>query len=142
MLTIRYEEKLPPVDLYWPLFVRSGWSDRYQINPHELAQALKGSWYAVSAWEGQRLVGFGRVVGDGVLHAMIHEMMVEPDYQNQGIGSKILEMLVSRCSAAGIRDVSLLAAPGRADYYRRRGFVARPEDAPGMRYRPAPPSAG
>lgn len=142
MPNIRYEEKLPPVDLYWPLFVQSGWNAAYEISPHELARAVTGSWYAVSAWDGERLVGFGRVVSDGVLHAMIYEMMVEQDYQNQGIGGKILDMLLSRCAAAGIRDVSLMAAPGKAEFYRRRGFTARPAEAPGMRYRPTPPSAG
>lgn len=142
MSTIRYEEKLPPVDLYWPLFEHSGWNARYQLNPHDLARAMTGSWYAVSAWDGGRLIGFGRVVSDGVLHAMIYEMMVDPAFQNHGIGGTILEMLVSRCLAAGIRDVSLLAAPGKAEFYRKRGFVARPDDAPGMRYQQAPPSAG
>jgi len=82
-----------------------------------------------------RLVGFGRVVSDGVLYGMIYDMIVEPTHQGRGIGSEILRRLVERCRAAGLRDIQLFSARGKAPFYGKRGFENRPDDAPGMRLR-------
>jgi hypothetical protein len=48
------------------------------------------------------------------------------------VGGLILDRLVERCIEAGIRDIQLFCAGGRRSFYERRGFAARPEDAPGM----------
>lgn len=44
----------------------------------------------MAAYDGSRLVGFGRVVSDRVLHAMIYDMIVLPGYQGKGIGTMVL----------------------------------------------------
>jgi hypothetical protein len=41
-------------------------------------------------------------------------------------------MLLDRCERAGIRDVLLFSAKGKAGFYEQFGFVARPDEAPGM----------
>ena len=64
---------------------------------------------------------------------MIYDLIILPSHQGQGIGSEILSRLVSKCRAAGIRDVQLFSAPGKSTFYAKRGFKARPSDAPGMR---------
>jgi ribosomal protein S18 acetylase RimI-like enzyme len=69
------------------------------------------------------------------MHAMIYDLIVSPDFQNQGIGTRILEMLLKRCREANIRDIQLFCARGKQAFYEKRGFVARPQDAPGMQYR-------
>ena len=97
-------------------------------------RALHSSWYLLGAYDGERLVGFGRLVGDEVLHAMIYEMIVLPGYQGQGIGGQILEKLVGKCQEAGVRDIQLFCATRKQAFYEKRRFVARPEDAPGMQY--------
>jgi GNAT superfamily N-acetyltransferase len=115
------------------LFETTGWNEVYKADLGELSQALDRSWHVVTAHDGDQLVGVGRVVSDGVLYAMICDMIVRPSHQNRGIGSTILRRLVERCKAAGLRDIQLFSAKGKAPFYRNRGFVERPEDAPGMR---------
>jgi len=88
----------------------------------------------LGAYDDGRLVGFGRLVSDGILHAMIYELIVLPDYQGQGIGGKMLEKLVKKCQQAGVRDIQLFCACGKREFYEKRGFIARPDDAPGMQY--------
>ena len=95
-------------------------------------EALQHTWYAVSAYDADRFVGFGRVISDGVLHALIVELIVTPEYQEQGIGSAILNELVAKCRAAKIRDIQLFCARDKVGFYAKHGFVARPDDAPGM----------
>ncbi len=130
--TISYREDMPDAQQYHTLFETTGWNKDYKVSAVELFEALKNSQYFIMAYDGAKLVGCGRVVTDGVMHAMIYEMIVEPSYQGQGIGGAILEKLVFWCKAAGIRDVQLFSAKGKAPFYRKHGFVDRPADAPGM----------
>jgi GNAT superfamily N-acetyltransferase len=93
---------------------------------------LAPTWYAVSAYEGERLVGTGRIIGDGVLHALLVDVIVDPDYRHRGIGSAIVERLVAECRRHRIVDVQLFCEFGVSPFYERLGFAARPDDAPGM----------
>jgi len=134
VMNIEFSPDIPTSDQFWNLFQTTGWNENYQLSPDELLQGLHSSWYVLSAYAGERLVGFGRLVSDGVLHAMVYELIVLPEYQGQGIGGKILEKLVARCREAGVRDIQLFCARGKRAFYEKRGFVARPDDAPGMQF--------
>jgi GNAT superfamily N-acetyltransferase len=89
----------------------------------------------ISAYHDTTLIGAGRLVSDGILYAVVFDMIVTPDWQGRGIGSEILNRLLDRCNAAGIRDVLLFAARGTEGFYRRHGFVPRSQNAPGMMMR-------
>jgi GNAT superfamily N-acetyltransferase len=130
--SIVYEEGLPAPGPYLALFETTGWNEMYRCSADELESALRRSWYAISAYREGVLVGFGRLVSDGVLYAVVFDMVVAPDLQRRGIGSEILNRLLARCADAGIRDVLLFAARGTESFYRGHGFTARPADAPGM----------
>ena len=130
----RYQTFPPTPDQYFALFETTGWNDEYHLTPHDLARALKESAFTVSAYADGHLIGFGRVVSDSI-HAMIYDLIVAPDQQRQGVGSDILDRLVKHCQEANIRDIQLFCAAGKHEFYERHGFVARPDDAPGMQYR-------
>jgi len=133
-MEIDFRSEIPAGDQFWELFQTTGWNENYRLSADELMQALNASWYVLSAYEAEKLVGFGRLVSDGLLHAMIYELIVLPGYQGQGIGEKILEKLVKRCKESGVRDIQLFCAAGKREFYEKRGFVARPDNAPGMQY--------
>ena len=97
--------------------------------------ALDNSWYVITAYDNSELVGIGRVVSDGILYAMIYDMIVKPSHQGRGIGTDILQRLVEKCKVAGVREVQLFSARGKAPFYVKRGFVKRSEDGPGMALR-------
>ncbi|GAI62996.1 unnamed protein product, partial [marine sediment metagenome] len=63
----------------------------------ELIWAIQNSWYALSVYNKQKLVGFGRIISDGVHHALIVDIIVHPGYQDKGIGGEILQNLINRC---------------------------------------------
>lgn len=133
-MDIDFRSEVPASNQFWKLFQTTGWNEKYQLSPGELVQALRTSWYVLSAYEDEKLVGFGRLVSDGVLHAMVYELIVLPEYQGQGIGGKLLEKLVEKCEGVGVRDIQLFCARGKRKFYEKRGFAARPDDAPGMQY--------
>lgn len=133
-MNIHFRSGFPSSDQFWKLFQTTGWNVNYQLSPVELMQALRSSWYIFGAYDGERLVGFGRLVSDGIVYAMIYDLIVLPEYQRQGIGGKILERLIEKCRGTGVRDIQLFCAKGKRPFYEKRGFVARPDDAPGMQY--------
>jgi GNAT superfamily N-acetyltransferase len=132
---IELREHVPSRDEYFDLFATTGWNAEYNLGPVELERVNRNSWYVVSAYDGEMLVGFGRVVTDVLMHAMIFDMIVRPDYQNQGLGTMILTRLVERCQAQGIRDIQLFCAKGKRGFYEKCSFEARPDDAPGMQFK-------
>ena len=132
---ILFSEEIPDPDDYFELFKTTGWNREYQADSDELALSLENSWFSVAVYDSDQLIGFGRVVSDGVLHAMIYDMIVRPDHQNRGIGTEILNRLIARCRKFGIRDIQLFAASNKAPFYRKCGFALRPHNAPGMEFR-------
>ena len=133
---ITYCNTLPEPGQFFRLFETTGWNIRYRLKQEDLARALENSWCVCSAYAGEELVGFGRVVSDGVLHAMIYEMIVLPAYQGMGIGANILSRLVQICKSANIRDIQLFCAEGKRGFYEKFGFEARPASAPGLALKP------
>jgi GNAT superfamily N-acetyltransferase len=134
-MEIAYRAELPPREEYFKLFNTTDWNKEYRVSAEELEFVNKNSWYVVSAYHGKKLVGFGRVITDYLLHAMIYDMIILPGYQNRGIGTRILEMLVRKCKEHHIRDIQLFCAKGKRTFYKKNSFQARPDDAPGMQLR-------
>jgi GNAT superfamily N-acetyltransferase len=132
LMEIEYREALPDKGEYFALFETTGWNREYGMTPGELHAALERSWFLVAAYCDGKLVATGRVVSDGVFHALIVDVIVAPEWQGHGIGSAIMERLIARCRAARLRDIQLFAARGKAAFYQRLGFADRPADAPGM----------
>jgi GNAT superfamily N-acetyltransferase len=134
-MSIIYKTILPSIDKYYNLFETTGWNSEYRLTKEELSYSLSNTYYSVSAYEEDKLVGFGRIVSDGVIHAMIYEMIVDPDYQGEGIGSNILNRLVDRCLSNNVRDIQLFSSKGKQVFYERHGFTARENNAPGMQFK-------
>ena len=111
-----YKTTIPQQQAFYELFTTStNWNDSYQLNS-----------------DNEKLVGFGRIICDGVVHALILDLIVHPEFQNRGIGSRLLKMLVEKCKEYQIRDIQLFSVKGKAQFYRKNGFTERPEGAPGM----------
>ncbi|WHH61025.1 GNAT family N-acetyltransferase [Petroclostridium sp. X23] len=57
--------------------------------------ALKNSLFIVSLWDNDSLIGFGRIVGDGGITYVVSDIMVDPDYQRNGLGKVIMREIDS-----------------------------------------------
>ena len=125
---------IPAVMEYLALVESTGWQGIVEKGAEHMTEALTNSWYLVCAYDGERLVGSGRIVSDGVHQALICDLIVLPEYQGRGIGSEILTRLLKKCREHDITMVSLFAAKGKGGYYERFGFAERAQDAPGMRW--------
>jgi ribosomal protein S18 acetylase RimI-like enzyme len=94
---------------------------RRRQSPDLLHKALLESHSLITAWDGDRLVGLGNSLSDGHLVVYYSHLLVLPEYQGRGIGTRLMQMLMSRY--AGFHQ-QILAADGRAiDFYRKFGFT-------------------
>jgi ribosomal protein S18 acetylase RimI-like enzyme len=89
----------------------------------QLRRMLAGSQAVVSAWDGHRLVGFGRASSDGVFRAVLWDVVVAGDHQGQGLGRRLVAMLLEHPALAGVERVYLMTTNG-AGFYRQLGFEA------------------
>ncbi|MDO4887927.1 MAG: GNAT family N-acetyltransferase [Actinomycetaceae bacterium] len=105
------------------LYDSVGWS-AYTRDPARLHQALAGSLWHASAWDGLRLVGLIRVVGDGEVIAYVQDILVRPSHQRQGIGARLFAMAGQRFAA--VRQLVLMTDddPATAAFYRSVGLKA------------------
>ena len=80
--------------------------------------------FTVSAYHEEKLIGMGRLVGDGSMYWYIQDVAVLPEYQRKGIGSAIVE---SSSACAGQPDRSLGfhwpdSRKGKEPFYEKTGI--------------------
>lgn len=112
----------PPEDFQQleALYASLGWNSIH-LSVTELKTMCLHSWYAVYAYEGQKLVGMGRVISDGVITGVICGLGVHPVYQSRGIGRQILGRLVEHCEKSRVFP-QLMCEEGLEPYYEKLGF--------------------
>ncbi|WP_062529207.1 GNAT family N-acetyltransferase [Demequina rhizosphaerae] len=101
---------------------RSTLGERLPIDEPDLIQeALDRSDIVVTAWDGERLVGFLRAITDFRLICYLQELGVDADRQREGIG---LALQVEMRALLGPRcKIRVSEAPGAAGYYARHGYA-------------------
>lgn len=81
-----------------------------------------------------RVVGMGRVIGDGALFLQIVDIAVDPDHQGRGLGKAIMRALMDHIAATMPAEayVSLIADGEAHRLYARFGFAPVGPYAMGM----------
>jgi len=133
-MNINYYATNPGKEDFFQLFETTGWNKKYQLSEDTLIEALRNSWFKISAYDGQKLIGYGRIISDGIVHALLLDIIIHPDYQGKYIGKEILDRLVDKCKKHKIRDIQLFCAKDKIGFYEKYGFITRPANAPGMEY--------
>ena len=104
------------------LYTAIGWNASGLRSPENCGKILANSWCYVSAHVDQQLVGFGRILADGVF-GQILDIMVLPGFRRQGIGTELVRRLVDATSTELVA-LHLIDGSGCPAFYERCGFVA------------------
>ena len=132
---IIFKENSLDVDTYLVLRKSVKWK---KLSCEQAKKALENSLYTVCAYEFDRPVGMGRIVGDGAVICYIQDLVVSPDAQASGIGGQIVDMLIEYVEGLRMEGtemmLDLMCAKGREMFYEKHGFIARPTEnlGPGM----------
>ena len=87
------------------IYRKNGW-ESYLGDQEKLARAFRQSTWLLGAFDGDRLVGFARCVGDGEYILYVQDLIVLPAYQRQGVGRRLMELVSERFS--GVRQFLLI----------------------------------
>ena len=124
-------ERTPNVSEYNEVRQAAGlrWKDEPVVR-----QGLRNTLYAVCVVHDNRVVGIGRVIGDGGSFYDIVDIAVVAEHQKKGVGKMIMAGLMSYIDihARPGSLVCLMANKGVAPFYEKYGFKAREPDMPGM----------
>jgi 8-oxo-dGTP diphosphatase len=85
---------IPDISDLIDLYKDAGWSN-YTTNIEMLKLAYDNSLRIVSLWDGNKLVGIIRVVGDGYSIIYIQDLIILTEYQKQGLGSMLINYVIN-----------------------------------------------
>lgn len=108
-------------------FVRLKVATGFMERPLEqVERALQNDLYHVAAVSEGKVIGMGRLVGDGAMYWYLQEIIVLPEYQGRGIGKRIVNKLLEHVRNTAIPgtwvEVGLTAVKGKEPFYEKFGF--------------------
>ena len=110
------------------------WVEWPQREPWRLqAISRTSTWFAARDADAH-LVGVARLLDDGGLHATLWDLIVRPDRQRQGIGKRLAEAALARCTDR--RLVALVSTPAAVGFFASLGFVPESHGHVAMYLRP------
>ncbi len=130
-MAYKVELKAPALDEFANLRKQVKWQ-----NPDykTLKASIENSLFWFTVYDTDKLIGTGRVIGDGAMYFYIQDIIVAPSYQKQGIGRLVMthieNYLSSTCSNGA--TVGLLSAHGKESFYTHYGYVKRDGDGLGL----------
>ena len=80
---LKIQENMLDIDTYMNLRAAVGWK---VLKEEQALLALKNSIFTVTASIDDKVVGMGRMVGDGAVICYIQDLVVHPSYQKLGVG--------------------------------------------------------
>ena len=119
-VTFTEKKHLSPEQLLG-LFHQAPWAKHRTLK--DAREMLRHTDLALCAWDGEQLVGFGRVLTDFVYRATIWDVIVDAAYQKQGIGSELVQRILAH---PRLKKVELFwLCTRRPQFYERLGFTSK-----------------
>lgn len=123
---INIKENIKNVEEFNLLYDDVGWG-AYDENITQ--KALDNTFYSVSVYDDNKIVGYGRIIGDTICFLYIQDIMVKPEYQGNKIGTMIMNKLLEKINEIKQENpdlrVYLGASKNREEFYEKFGFIKR-----------------
>ena len=101
------------------LFEQADWARGRSLK--DTQRMLAETDVTISAWDGTKLVGFGRVLTDYVYRASIWDVIVDVSYQDQDIGKGLVQRILTHASLAQV-ELFWLCTRRYQGFYASLGF--------------------
>ncbi len=127
-MKIKIKENNKNIQEFNYLYEAVGWG---AYDEKIVKRALDNTFYSVSVYDEDKIIGFGRLIGDTICFMYIHDVMVLPEYQSKKIGTTIMNKLLEKVDELKMENPSLRvylgASKNKEKFYKRFGFVNRTE---------------
>ncbi|MDJ0736423.1 MAG: GNAT family N-acetyltransferase [Nostocaceae cyanobacterium] len=120
--SIQFSDRKWEIDLYQlqQLFnLAAFWAKNRNIE--DLNTSIANSEPVISVWDGKRLIGFARTTSDGIYRATIWDVVIHPEYRGSGLGSKLVETILSHPRVNQVERVYLMTTYQQR-FYEKIGF--------------------
>lgn len=105
-----------------------GWNN---FAEEQVSNSVNNSIYNITVVDNNKTIAMGRLIGDGV-YFLIVDIVVNPEFQGMGIGSKIIDMLLTyvenKTPIGGRSSIQLIAEQGKEEFYIKKGFKLIPHE--------------
>ncbi|WP_242984102.1 GNAT family N-acetyltransferase [Clostridium putrefaciens] len=121
----------PKAEDYVSLRLRSGMGNK---DLERSRKAIANSLFTISLYDKEKLIGFGRIVGDGGITYVISDVMVDEHYRKKGFADKIMKEINNYLEESTFEDSYIcLIANSPADLlYNKYQFEYLPPNKCGM----------
>ena len=116
-MTYKYNEKVTVRDLA-DLRESVGWNRM----ENEYGSPAMTSYFHIAVYENNKMVGYIDCVSNGVTDAYIQDLMVHPAYQGRGIGTELMNKMISHLKDKRIYMISVVYEEDLKPFYERFGF--------------------
>lgn len=128
-MKLKYIEKTPTATEFNMLTESVGWGTREN---NIVEEALKNTLYSLCVYDVDKLIGYGRIIGDKTIFLYIQDIMVIPEYQGKQVGTGIMNKLLEQINEykkvnPDIRTY-LGASKRKESFYEKFGFISRPNE--------------
>lgn len=125
---MEYRENSLTYQEYISLRNSVGWNN---FAEEQVSKSISNSLYNITVVDNNRTIEMGRLIGDGIYYLIV-DVVVNPEFQGKGIGSKIIDMFLeyiySRTLIGGRSSVQLIAEQGKEEFYIKKGFKRIPHE--------------
>jgi GNAT superfamily N-acetyltransferase len=130
-MVLRVKKGVISTQDYQKLRATTGWD---MFHDKVVERSLSADLFSVSIYDGEDIIGCGRVIGDGLMYFYIQDIIVSPEYQKKGIGTKIMLEIEKFLKKRTVNNsfIGLMAARGVREFYRKFGYSERSPERPGM----------
>jgi len=98
------------------------WKSSYDKDSEFLKHIVKNSAVFAGAFSDKKMIGMGRAISDKMSDAYIQDVAVLEQFKGQGIGKKIIKILIEKLKGKGVDWIGLIAEPGTSSFYQDLGF--------------------
>lgn len=130
-MSIQFVYEAPAAEDYVSLRLRSGMGNK-DLKRSQVA--LKNSLFTVSLYDKEKLIGFGRIVGDGGITYVVSDIMVDKAYQRKGYAEQIMKSIDNYFEENSYDDsyICLIANYPADLLYHKHQFEYLPDNRCGM----------
>lgn len=84
---------IPEKEQIMTLYEDVGWTS-YTDEAELLMKAIENSLNVWTLWEGQKLIGLARTIGDGATICYLQDILITKSYQGRGLGTYLLKEIL------------------------------------------------